>query len=657
MKQITIDHFLNYKFLSGLKTNDKGTKLSLVVTRPELEKNKYVHELYEYENKLIKKYSFKEGSSFIYESDEVILLPHVKTKEDKEKQKESYVVYYRYHLVTKKMELAYCFSFPVQIVEVLENNKLLLRANVTKEELALKDLSNEERKVQLKKLKLEKNYEVIEELPYYFNGQGFVNNKATYLMIYDVETKEYEILNNNNFTIDSYKLDDKKENIYFTSKEISPVYSFKSNIYKYNLKTKKQSLLYKNEEYMISDFYFLDEEIVCLATDNKEFGLNQNRVFYKLEDNRLTLLTNFFTSVGNTIGSDVRHGGSRQTIVSNNRLYFVTTVDDHSELYSLDSRGSVEQLFVANGSIDGIAMLNDKVYAIMLNKQKLQELYEINIETKKIKQLTRLNEKVLKGHYIAKPKEIIVKHPNHEVKGFVLLPKDYDKEKTYPAIFNIHGGPKTVYGKVFYHEMQYWANKGYFVMFANPRGSDGKGNEFSDIRGKYGTIDYDDLMSFVDKVLKSYPQIDGNNLFVTGGSYGGFMTNWIVGHTNRFKAAATQRSISNWLSFYSTSDIGFYFARDQVDGHPINDLDKLWEQSPLKYANEVNTPLLFIHSDKDYRCPIEQAMQFYGILKEREVETKLVWFRDETHELSRSGRPQGRIKRLNEITSWFDKRL
>ena len=133
------------------------------------------------------------------------------------------------------------------------------------------------------------------------------------------------------------------------------------------------------------------------------------------------------------------------------------------------------------------------------------------------------------------------------------------------------------------------------------------------------------------------------------------MTNWIVSHTDRFKAAATQRSISNWISFYGTSDIGFYFAKDQTDGHPLLDTDKLWAQSPLKYAMHVKTPLLFIHSDEDYRCPIEQAMQFYSVLKTNQVDTKLVWFKGENHDLSRGGKPQARLKRLNEITNWFEK--
>ena len=234
-----------------------------------------------------------------------------------------------------------------------------------------------------------------------------------------------------------------------------------------------------------------------------------------------------------------------------------------------------------------------------------------------------------------------------------MVPEDYNPDQSYPAILDIHGGPKTAYGQVYYHEMQYWVNEGYIVMYCNPTGSDGKGGEFADIRGKYGTIDYEDIMAFTDKILSKYKAIDQKRLYVTGGSYGGFMTNWMIGHTHRFKAAATQRSISNWISFHATSDIGYYFASDQNGAHPFDDLNKLWDHSPLKYIKNVKTPLLMIHSDEDYRCPIEQAMQFFVPLKERGIDTKLIWFKGENHELSRGGKPQARIKRLTEITHWF----
>ena len=201
------------------------------------------------------------------------------------------------------------------------------------------------------------------------------------------------------------------------------------------------------------------------------------------------------------------------------------------------------------------------------------------------------------------------------------------------------------------------ASNDYIVIYTNPHGSSGNGVEFSDIRGKYGDIDYDDLMRFVDLAIEKYPQIDSGNLGVYGGSYGGFMTNWIIGHNDRFKAACSQRSISNWTSFYGVSDIGYYFGYDQITATPWNSLDKMWDQSPIKYADKVKTPTLYIHSDEDYRCPLEQGLQMYTKLKLNGVDTKMFVFHGENHELSRSGKPHSRIKRLKEIKKWFDGHL
>jgi dipeptidyl aminopeptidase/acylaminoacyl peptidase len=195
------------------------------------------------------------------------------------------------------------------------------------------------------------------------------------------------------------------------------------------------------------------------------------------------------------------------------------------------------------------------------------------------------------------------------------------------------------------------------VFFCNPRGSDGRGDKFADIRGKYGSIDYEDIMRFTDLVLDKYPFIDEDRVGVTGGSYGGFMTNWIIGHTNRFKAAVSQRSISNWISKFGTTDIGYFFVEDQIGSTPWDDLDKLWDHSPLKYADRVVTPTLFIHSEEDYRCWLVEGIQMFTALKYHGVDARLCIFKGENHDLSRSGRPKSRLRRLEEISKWFDKYL
>ncbi|MBQ2086176.1 MAG: S9 family peptidase [Oscillospiraceae bacterium] len=310
------------------------------------------------------------------------------------------------------------------------------------------------------------------------------------------------------------------------------------------------------------------------------------------------------------------------------------------------------------GSVDDFDISEEtgSVISVRITAGELQELFVSKLEGGEAEKVSDFNGEALRDTYVALPEKFTFDSEGWDIDGWVLKPIGYDSEKRYPAVLDIHGGPKTVYGEIFFHEMQYWAGLGYFVFFCNPIGSDGRGDEFADIRGKYGTCEFKNIMDFTDEVLKRYPQIDENRVCVTGGSYGGFMTNWIVGHTDRYCCAATQRSISNWISFEGVSDIGPMFTRDQqcADLFSKPDLEKLWWHSPLKYADDVKTPTLFIHSDQDYRCPFEQGIQFFTALKTRDVECRMAVFHGENHELSRGGMPEHRVRRLKEITDWFN---
>ncbi|MCZ1263300.1 alpha/beta hydrolase family protein [Paenibacillus tundrae] len=244
------------------------------------------------------------------------------------------------------------------------------------------------------------------------------------------------------------------------------------------------------------------------------------------------------------------------------------------------------------------------------------------------------------------------------LQGWMLKPAGMVEGVKVPTILEIHGGPHMMYGFTFMHEFQILAAQGYAVVYINPRGGLGYGQQFVNAcRGDYGGGDYRDLMEAMDYALSRYPFIDESRLGVTGGSYGGFMTNWIVGHTDRFKAAVTQRSISNWLSFYGVSDIGFFFTEDQIGGNAWDDTEKLWKHSPLAYVGNVSTPLLILHGEQDLRCPIEQAEQLYVALKRRKQTTRFVRFPGANHELSRGGHPHLRVRRLEHIAGWFNEHL
>ena len=351
-------------------------------------------------------------------------------------------------------------------------------------------------------------------------------------------------------------------------------------------------------------------------------------------------------------------GGGKSSVVKNYEFYTLATDEYHTVLWKYDAEFKKTVIYDQPGAVFFMDVSDHAIAFARETADSLGEIFEMNLDGTEIRQVTSMNAQVLKDKYVAMPQRIDYTSSGEQLHGWVLQPKDFNKKKTYPAVLDIHGGPRAVYGEIFFHEMQVWASKGYFVFFTNIRGSDGRGDVFADIRGKYGYVDFENLMDFTDAVLKAYPNIDPKRVCETGGSYGGFMTNWIITHTDRFCCAASQRSISNWISMSLISDIGPDFGPDQCGASGLfgdANTAALWEHSPLCRADKVTTPTLFIHSDEDYRCPLPEGIQMMQALAVQNVETRLVIFHGENHELSRSGKPAHRIRRLTEITDWFDR--
>lgn len=240
---------------------------------------------------------------------------------------------------------------------------------------------------------------------------------------------------------------------------------------------------------------------------------------------------------------------------------------------------------------------------------------------------------------------------------WILKPQDFDPDSRYPALVDIHGGPRSKFGESFMFEHQLYSSNGYAVIYANIRGSDGYSQVFSDIRGEYGTRDFRDLMEAVDYTLEKYPWIDKDRIGVTGLSYGGFMTNWAITHTDRFSTAISQNGISDWKAFFGTSDIGFHFSPDQLGGDPWSNEQEYELKSPIRYAPEVKTPVMFIHSLHDYRCWIDQSIQFFSVLKYLGKKTKLALSMEGSHVFRSLSRPSIRRRRLEIMIEWFDEHL
>jgi dipeptidyl aminopeptidase/acylaminoacyl peptidase len=272
--------------------------------------------------------------------------------------------------------------------------------------------------------------------------------------------------------------------------------------------------------------------------------------------------------------------------------------------------------------------------------------------------LTRINRDILDRIDLGTIEEVWFKGASkNDLQGWILKPPGFNPRKKYPSILEIHGGPLTQYGKFFMHEFQYFASQGYVVYFSNPRGGRGYGEKHAGaIWGDWGGADYDDVMAWTDYVAKQ-PYIDTQRMGVTGGSYGGFMTIWIIGHTDRFAAAATQRSVSNFISEWGSSDFNWTFQQELQSGPPFDDLKKFWDMSPMKYIGNASTPTMVLHNENDLRCPIEQGEQVFVALKRIGVPTEFIRFPEEFHGLSRTGRTDRRIARLNHILRWMGKYL
>jgi dipeptidyl aminopeptidase/acylaminoacyl peptidase len=253
--------------------------------------------------------------------------------------------------------------------------------------------------------------------------------------------------------------------------------------------------------------------------------------------------------------------------------------------------------------------------------------------------------------------EVWLGEGRNKLHGWILKPASFSASRKYPSILQIHGGPHLQYGNTYMHEFHYLASQGYVVHFCNPRGSRGYGDSHAKaIRNNWGGPDYEDIMRWTDHVSRR-PYIDRRRMGVIGGSYGGYMTNWIIGHTRRFSAAVTDRCISNLVSFYGTSDFNWYFQKAFGNRPPWQDLENYWRQSPIKYIARAITPTLIVHSELDHRCPIEQAEQLFVALKKLGVPTRMVRYPDESHGMSRGGRTDRRIERLKLVKEWFDQYL
>jgi dipeptidyl aminopeptidase/acylaminoacyl peptidase len=344
-----------------------------------------------------------------------------------------------------------------------------------------------------------------------------------------------------------------------------------------------------------------------------------------------------------------------------NRVLFALEDRGNTHLYAVpvDGHAEPEPLVLGEIAVGGYDATGGTVVHVAANGVTMHELYCGE------RRLTGVGDMFTAGRGLVAPERFSARSPDGStVDAWLVRPAGLDPGRKVPVLLSIHGGPFSQYSTAFFDEFQVLAGAGYAVLYANPRGSSGYSEEWGraicgplgDLGPGWGTVDYEDLMAVVDEGLRRFDFLDGERMGVLGGSYGGYMTSWIVSHTNRFKAACSERSVNNLLSAWGSSDVFWGFAR-HFGGFPWEDVDAYLRHSPTTYAAQIETPLLILHSDGDLRCAVEQAEQLFITLRALRKPVEFVRFPAEGHELSRSGSPAHRVMRFEVILDWFHRHL
>jgi dipeptidyl aminopeptidase/acylaminoacyl peptidase len=353
----------------------------------------------------------------------------------------------------------------------------------------------------------------------------------------------------------------------------------------------------------------------------------------------------------------------RGPVWSGNRIVFAVEDRGNTHLYTVAADGSREPELLVGGeqSIGGFDVVGDALVYVGSTHTTLRELYS----GRDGKQLTHVGKGFTDDRELCAPERFTaVSKDGTEVDAWIVRPAGFDPSTRYPVILTVHGGPFTQYGTGFFDEVQVMAAAGYVVLFSNPRGGSGYSEEWGRaIRGPvgdagpgWGTVDYEDVMGVVDTALEKFDFLDGDRMGVIGGSYGGYMTSWIIGHTNRFNAAVSERAVNNLISMFGSSDLFWVFER-QFGGPMWDNVEAHLEKSPSTYAKNMETPLLVLHSEDDLRCPVEQGEHLFSLLRLLGKKVEILRFPSESHELTRSGSPFHRVARFEAVLEWFDRYL
>ncbi|MFI3230402.1 MAG: S9 family peptidase [bacterium] len=657
-KNININDLYNYKFLSSIEASPNGENLLFVNTIPNSETHEYDSRLYCLNTKSDKFYPLtskgKERSGLWLNNEEVLFVSGSNKKG---------VTYSKLNISGGESEVAFT------IMPQDEDTKVLNIKRINEDLFVItQKIKNYKEPKSNKENRAEEgvDFVVLDELPFWFNGQGLVNKIRTTISLYIPSENKFISISNSNMNVAGFTLNDSNSKLLYWGKTYTDVSPKHDEIYEYHIGSGYTKEILPAKNFSVHFAKYLNNNILFEGSTKSEHSTQTPKLYtINNNNNNISELLDLDGSLSSTSGSDITFGAGSTMKVIDNNIYCLFTSWGDSYLSKLsvsgeDNKAEFNFINQTTGTINCFDIVGEYAYCVAMRKFEPQELFKINLSTGEETKLSGFNKEFVEGYNIIKPDYFRFTTKNNvELEGWVIFPTSFNpkEDKKYPGVLSVHGGPKAVYGSNINHEMQCMASRDMFVFYTNPRGSDGRGEEFSNIAGKLGDIDFIDLMDFTDEVLKRYTHIDEDKLGITGGSYGGFICNWAIGNTDRFKVATSQRSISNYVSKCLSTDIGYYHNLSQTGSDPWTSPEKMWSHSPLKYVKNAKTPTLFIQSDEDYRCWMSEPLQMFSALCQLGVPSKIALFHGENHELSRSGKLKNRINRLEEILGWLDKYL
>lgn len=520
-------------------------------------------------------------------------------------------------------------------------------------------------------------------LYYKFDGIGFSTGTKKQLVVINIADQTYDVLTDGSLNIESYTISPDGERITFATIDFfeeNPLFngalyqmtSTGENLTKIYDKTKAATPSYSPDGKLIA---FIEgdvhQDLYVYETETKQVKqLSQNypgtfadmiytdSMNYKMPwqpawsaDSEYVYVLSGYQGANEIVRFPVDESSEPTTVIGGAR-------DIHHFTYDGKNHFAITYASPETPGRVSLVDISKEEGQVRKTRNYTEEItFSENLFPKAETYIDDCNKEVLENIQVVKPESFCYESTDGwKIHGFMIKPAHMEEGKKYPVVLDIHGGPHSTHGYTYFHQLQLYSAAGYGVVYVNPRGSSGYGETFTEaVIGEYGTKDMDDILNGVNAALETYDFLDENRVAVTGLSYGGFMTNWIVTHTNRFQVAISEGSISNWVSMFGTSDISPGFIEREFAGK--TSIEELWEVSPLKYIENIETPILIVHAEDDIRVPVEQSEQLFSYIKRQGKTARLVRIPESTHIMLQNGAPDKKLARLEAMLDWLQKYL